>query len=114
MDLLHGFVKTSNFYDDLNFPQGFNRSGHFTIQEAELLTAIGKLLFQLEHQLAEPQNHTEENFVAMCVTKRDPETRLESLWHKYKSATQSKRFHTLSSSVKANVDNAFNELEGNY
>lgn len=114
MDLLHGFVKTSNFYDDLNFPQGFNRSGHFTIQEAELLTAIGKRLFQLEHQLADPQNHTEANFVTMCQTKREAQTRIESLWHKYKSVTQKRRLHTLSSHINANVDNTFNELEGNY
>ncbi|WP_372771178.1 DUF413 domain-containing protein [Pseudoalteromonas sp.] len=114
MDLLYGFVKTSNFYDDLNFPQGFNRSGHFTIQEAELLTAIGKRLFQLEHQLAEPKNHTEENFVIMCQTKREAETRIESLWHKYKSVTQGRRLHTLTGCTPGNVGNTFNELEGNY
>lgn len=114
MDLLHGFVKTSNFYDDLNFPQGFNRSGHFTIQEAELLTAVGKRLFHLEHQLAEPQNHTEQNFLTMCQTKREAETRIESLWHKYKSVTQGRKIHTLTGSMPVSVGNTINELEGNY
>lgn len=56
MTLIHGFIFTDKFYDDVHFPHGFGKSGDFTIAEAKLLTDIGKRLIALEQGLSKPEN----------------------------------------------------------
>lgn len=63
MVLIHGFIFSEQFCDDMHFPQGFKNSGDFSIFEAELLNNVGSRLFLLEHDLCEPKNQVEEQFV---------------------------------------------------
>ncbi len=115
MTLLHGFVQTSKFYDDVHFVQGFSRSGHFTIVEANLLTDIGKRLFMLESGQVEPENQVEQNFVSVCHGHRQAETRLERLWIKYKSVIKnSNKFYGLNSSTKSSNLEINANLEDTY
>lgn len=100
MNLIHGFIQTQKFYDDLHFPRGFSRSGKFSIQESELLTQIGKRLFDLEQGTAEPENQVEESFVLRCKLGGEGETKIEKLWQKYKESKKPKSFHTLNGSSK--------------
>ncbi|WP_206486189.1 DUF413 domain-containing protein [Thalassotalea sp. G2M2-11] len=103
MNLIHGFVQTNKFYDDVHFPRGFSRSGKFSIRESELLTLVGRRLSDLEHGCADAENQVEENFVSMCQSSREAETLIERLWLKYKDAIKVKSFHTLNSSAKVHV-----------
>ncbi len=107
MDLLHGFLSNEKFYDDVNFPVGFRKSGDFTIIEAELLTNIGKRLFNLEHGLQMPANQVEEKFVFMCKSHKQPDTKVEILWKKYKALT-SKSLYSLHGSCKVSYPSQFN------
>ncbi|MDK1285829.1 DUF413 domain-containing protein [Pseudoalteromonas umbrosa] len=114
MELLHGFLKSSNFYDDINFPNGFNRSGHFTIQESELLTQVGRRLFALEQRLQAPANQVEEQFLKTVDGVKESDTRVELLWQKYKKLTQKRSIHTLSATSKSNNQDSYNEIEESY
>lgn len=95
MTLIHGFIPSDMFYDDVNFPHGFRKSGDFNIPESELLTCVGKRLFMLEQGLAEAENQVEEQFVTMCQSEAEGQTKVEFLWKKYKQLTKPKPFHGL-------------------
>ena len=95
MILIHGFIFQDKFYDDVNFPRSFGKSGDFNLSEAELLTNVGKRLFMLEEGLCAPENQVEETFVQMCKSQLDGQTKIELLWQKYKTLTKHKPFHSL-------------------
>ncbi|MBQ4837230.1 DUF413 domain-containing protein [Pseudoalteromonas luteoviolacea] len=114
MELLHGFLKSSNFYDDINFPNGFNRSGHFTIQESEMLTLVGRRLFILEQGIEAPANQVEELFLQTIDGSKQSDTRIERLWQKYKKLTQKRCIHTLSSTSKPSNQDSYSDTEENY
>lgn len=97
MTLLHGFISTEYFYDDVHFPRGFKRTGDFSIAEAELLTEIGKRLLMLEQGLCKPETEVEEQFVRMCDEHTEGQTKVELLWKKYKKLSLPKSFHCLNS-----------------
>jgi uncharacterized protein YifE (UPF0438 family) len=96
MTLMYGFITESPFYDDAHFPRGFSKSGDFGIAEAELLTTVGKRLFMLEQAICEPQNQVEEQFVQMCTTQTQSQSKIELLWKKYKYLTRYKQYNYLS------------------
>ena len=95
MALIHGFIFADQFYDDVNFPHGLAKSGDFTIEESKLLTSIGTRLFLLEQGLCKPENQVEDQFVQMCKLQAEGQTKVELLWHKYKTLTKHKPFHSL-------------------
>jgi uncharacterized protein YifE (UPF0438 family) len=95
MTLIHDFIADKLFYDDGHFPQGFQKSGDFTITEAELLTRVGQRLFMLEKGFDKPVNQVEEQFVQMSRTHTEGQTTVELLWNKYKKLTENKPFHRL-------------------
>ena len=94
MALIHGFISSEMFYDDVHFPYGFKKSGDFNIAEADLLTHIGKRLFLLEQGLCRPENQVEVQFVVMCKSNKQGQTKVEVLWQKYKVLTKHKVFHS--------------------
>lgn len=95
MILTHGFKTESPFYDDVHFPRGFNKTGDFTIAEAEILTDIGRRLHMLEQEVCTPTNKVEKQFSQMCKEQSEGQTRIELLWQKYKRLTVYKPFHNL-------------------
>ncbi|MCF2856943.1 DUF413 domain-containing protein [Pseudoalteromonas sp. SMS1] len=100
-ELKEAFAASKSFYDDLNFPQGFSRSGHFTLLESELLQQHGYLLKGLSEEKYAPVNTYQQQFVDLLKTKRAPVNRIEKIWCKYLALTTRKhRIHTLSSQVK--------------
>lgn len=100
MNLAHGFVKTSAFYDDSNFPRGFRKSGNFTIRESELLCTIGKRLQLLAAGKVLPETEVEKNFITVCTGVKAPESHAEKLWVKYTGLTKKRSFHTLNGGRK--------------
>ena len=95
MTLIHGFIQTERFYDDVHFPHGFSKSGDFTIADAELLSCIGQRLLMLEQGTAIPENKVEEQFIFLCKSEAEGQTKIELLWQKYKKLTRYKPFHSL-------------------
>jgi uncharacterized protein len=95
MILTHGFNTESPFYDDVNFPRGFSKSGDFTIVEAEILTSVGRRLHMLEQEVCTPTNEIEKQFAQICREQSEGQTRIELLWQKYKRLTVYKPFHSL-------------------
>jgi len=95
MALIQGFIFAEKFYDDVNFPRGFGKSGDFTIAEAELLVNLGRRLFKLEQGLCKPENQVEAQFAQMSESLLGGQTKVELLWQKYKKLTRHKPFNSL-------------------
>lgn len=103
MNLLHGFVAENQFYDDINYPHGFNRSGKFSIKESEVLSQLGRRLIALEKGSTPPETPEEQSFVAMCKQNTQAQSLVEKVWSKYKNSIKKQNFHTLNSSVKVSA-----------
>ena len=91
----YGFNTEPPFYDDVNFPRGFNKSGDFTIAEADILTSLGRRLHMLEHGVCTPANEIEKQFAQLFREQSEGQTKIELLWQKYKRLTAYKPFHSL-------------------
>lgn len=84
------------FYDDKNFPRGFNRSGVFTVSEAQLLENYGRTMRALTDGSLAPQSEVEAEFLAEVSGEKDMQSSLAKCWTKYVSKTTSKvRSYTL-------------------
>ncbi|AZZ99466.1 DUF413 domain-containing protein [Pseudoalteromonas sp. R3] len=105
--LKEAFATTKHFYDDINFPRGFSRSGHFTLQESDILENHGALLKSLYTKASHPQNEFQQRFVEVMGGLGTPENVMEKTWTKYLKLTTCKtKFHTLfgRSKVSANKE----------
>lgn len=97
-----GFKSEGIFFDDKTFPYGFKKSGDFTIGESELLTDYGIRLVALENG-AEPSSEQEAAFIAMLKGEREPSSKLERAWIKYRKLSKGRRTYTLSSNPDSSV-----------
>lgn len=103
--LKHAFTSPKAFYDDANFPRGFGRSGHFTLQEAEILEQCGVTLRSLYSKAQEPQNSFQLQFVQVMDGASAPTNAVEKAWAKYLKLTTCKtKFHTLFGRSKVQND----------
>lgn len=80
---ISSFASNRKFYDDQNFPYGFNRSGEFTLSQADRLQTHGYAYQELAAGKREPQTAEEKDFVRFCLGDRQPETEHERTWNKY-------------------------------
>ncbi|WP_299018055.1 DUF413 domain-containing protein [uncultured Photobacterium sp.] len=84
------------FYDDKNFPRGFNRSGVFTISEAMLLENYGRTMNGLASGILEPVSESEHQFVAEIRGQLDVRSDFAKCWMKYLNKISGKvRTYTL-------------------
>ncbi|UTW47703.1 DUF413 domain-containing protein [Bacterioplanoides sp. SCSIO 12839] len=84
-------IKSDNltpYYDDLHFPNGFARSGHFTIKQAELLSRYGRRLSAIWRGEASPEGPVEEQFKLFCEGQKSVESEYEKAWQSYLEAIQ--------------------------
>lgn len=89
------------FYDELRFKRGFQKSGDFTIAEADILTLYGRTLDGLEKEELTPQNEDERRFVQVAHHQLQPESLLEKVWCKYVRLARGRvAFHALTSKGK--------------
>lgn len=95
MALCEGFEAHSIFNDTINFPYGFNRSGHFNIRQAELLKVLGTRLRELDKGKQDATNDVEAAFIQFCKGEKTAETDVEKLWMKYKDISENRQFHSL-------------------
>lgn len=81
------FKSDSRFYDDKNFPYGFDRAGIFTRAEVELLHDCGRVLEALELGTQPPLGEEQERFVKVCNGQEVAESSVEKTWMKYRITT---------------------------
>ncbi|WP_051484418.1 MULTISPECIES: DUF413 domain-containing protein [Shewanella] len=90
-------LSASHFYDDANFPRGFNRCGEFTRVQAELLTLYGLNMRALAAGMLLAENEEEQHFINVVNGIEAANTLIEFTWLKYMSlVTTPKRFFSLS------------------
>ena len=77
------FKTDRNFYDDEHFPYGFDRSGEFTLNQAQLLTKHGHAYKALAFSEREPVTEVEREFVDFCRSRKKAESIHEKTWKRY-------------------------------
>lgn len=77
------FATNRKFYDDSNFPYGFDRSGEFTVKQAQLLTERGCAYHDLANGSRTPSTDEEKKFVEFTQGVRMAETDDERTWSRY-------------------------------
>ncbi|MFT6260857.1 MAG: hypothetical protein ACJA0E_002065 [Bermanella sp.] len=86
MSTVNYFHSTLAFYDDRNFPYGFQLSGYFTRTQAELLQSSGRTLQALDKGWIKPSNPEQDLFIEMCQGNRPAQTDIEKAWSAYHHA----------------------------
>ena len=95
------FYSKSSFYDSINFPHGFARSGHFTKKEAEILTESGYIIKQLAQGNIQAESPEQKAILLVIQGQKPVETTYERIWEKYMLLTQRKltRYHALAGNI---------------
>lgn len=96
---MESFASDKKFIDARNYPQGFQRSGDFTRNQAQLLEAKGVALKALHEGARVPQTPEEKDFVAVCIGKKTPATDVEKTWIQYLNALKKKQIYFTASSA---------------
>ncbi|MBC7005199.1 DUF413 domain-containing protein [Photobacterium sp. BZF1] len=98
------------FYDDKNFPRGFNRSGVFTIGEAQLLENFGRTMRGLADGSLFPETENEQEFLAEISGTTEIHTSYAKCWSKYVNKTTNKvRSYTLCVSQRKQNNNDYED-----
>lgn len=79
-------LQMGNFYDEVNFPFGFHRSGDFTRKQAELLTASGKRMLALYRGNLQPESAADQSFVDVFSGLKAASSEEEKVWLRYLKA----------------------------
>ena len=74
------FDSNRKFYGDDYFSYGIDRSGEFTLKQANLLIQHGWAYLALAQGTRVPATPEEETFVAVCRGEQVPETIHEKVW----------------------------------
>ena len=89
------------FYDDKNFPRGFDRSGVFTISEASILESYGRAMSGLQTGTLSPIDDNEMQFLTEIQGKIETTSEYGQCWRKYLAQTGNKvRSYTLCASQR--------------
>lgn len=86
-----GFEQLGPYYDDKNYPRGFNKSGEFTTAEANLLQQYGKHLNRLAQGKCDAANAQQQQFVKVCRGEQSAQTAVEKAWCKYQAKINAPR-----------------------
>lgn len=90
---LEGFQSECKFYDSVNFPHGFARSGDFTKGESDLLMQCGYVIRQITEQGVAPGNDAQQQLLAVVNGERPANTAVEKVWMKYLRVVDKRRSH---------------------
>ena len=86
------FFSESKFYDDVNFPYGFAKSGMFNCEQAGLLELHGRAYSTLALGKRLPESTEESDFIAFCEGRKEAESAHERTWKRYLTAIESNRY----------------------
>ncbi|WP_221798993.1 DUF413 domain-containing protein [Oceanobacter mangrovi] len=93
------FDSPKKFFDDINFPRGFHRSGDFTRAQADILESKGAVLKALHDGSQPPADDVEERFLQVCHGDAQPQSDVEKAWTRYLSALRRKQVYFTASSA---------------
>tara|TARA_B100001971_G_scaffold210721_1_gene236811 strand:+ start:1699 stop:2160 length:462 start_codon:yes stop_codon:yes gene_type:complete len=93
------FATSKKYFDDRNFPRGFQRAGDFTRAQAIILETKGVALKELHEGVRQPETDEEVHFVATCLGQEQPQTDVEKAWASYVKALQRKQIYFTASSA---------------
>lgn len=94
------FIHEKIFYDTVNYPHGFSRSGEYTIRESKVLEEFGTRLQLLTDGVKQPETDAEQQFVKVVKGELEPETFIEKTWLKYTRLIQEvKRVYILADNI---------------
>jgi uncharacterized protein YifE (UPF0438 family) len=100
-DTQTSFATSRKFYDDANFPYGFDRSGEFTVKQVQMLTERGCAYQELANGTRAPVTDEEHQFVEFSQGIRMAETDDERTWSRYISVlSKSQKYY----GVGLNID----------
>ena len=85
-----GYTLFKAFTDNRHYPYGLERSGDFSIREAELLRRLGETFRRLEVGEHQAVNEVEEQFLKMIRGEKEASTDCEKLWLKYRARVEGK------------------------
>lgn len=100
---LEDFASTCTFYDSINYPHGFHRSGVFTKREAEIISSCGYVITKLLRGDIQPSNYAQKDFMNVVAGKKEAESDIEKTWLKYEESTAKKNNKISSISRYANL-----------
>ena len=86
-----GYTLFKAFSDNRHYPYGLERSGDFSIREAELLRRLGETFRRLEVGEHQAVNEVEEQFLKMIRGEKEASTDCEKLWLKYRARVKANR-----------------------
>ncbi|MFT6029976.1 MAG: hypothetical protein ACI8O8_001719 [Oleiphilaceae bacterium] len=100
------FYSKSSFYDSINFPHGFARSGYFTKKEADLLIESGYIIKQLAQGNIQVESLEQKDMLLVIQNQKPAGTTYERIWEKYILLTQRKltRHHALAGNIDQGRD----------
>lgn len=84
------FTSPCEFYDAVNFPHGFRRSGEFTLAESDILSRCGYTIKQLINRKLEPENEAQQRIIQVAEGEVEALSSVEKAWSKYLSKTVKK------------------------
>lgn len=88
--IVEGFRVIKPFVDSRNYPYGLERSGDYSIREAQQLRQLGETFRRLEVGELEPSNEVETQFVKMTRGEKEATSDSEKLWLKYRAKVEGK------------------------
>ena len=86
---------SKSFFDDVNFPRGFSRSGEFTVLESNLLNDYGYSLQLLSNGTLMPENIEEVRFADVCTGREIAQSLVEKTWMKYISLASPRKYENV-------------------
>ncbi|PSW04372.1 DUF413 domain-containing protein [Photobacterium lipolyticum] len=99
------------FYDDKNFPRGFNRSGDFTINEADTLENFGRTMKALYEGQITPVEESEVNFIKEITGQQEVTSHYARCWVKYLNKTQNKSITYTLCNTQRNSNESYGESD---
>ena len=93
------FESPKKFFDDVNFPRGFQRSGDFTRSQANILETMGVAMKDLHEGRRAPATDEEVRFVEVCQDLVPPLSEPERTWASYLKALARKQIYFTASSA---------------
>lgn len=103
------FDSPKKFFDDVNFPRGFHRSGDFTREQAHLLENMGVALKALYNGTLAPVTDEEEHFVEFAQQKLAPSNAVERTWATYMNALARSQIYFTASSPATDSDSEISD-----
>lgn len=108
---VQSFYSNKKFYDNQNYPQGFQRSGDFTRAQAQLLESKGVALKALHEGSQTPTTAEEEQFVLFCQNQGEATTEVEKTWIQYLNALKRKQIYFTASSAAVDSGGAVESMD---